>query len=245
MIRVVSFDIDDTLYDFQSASRHALEHVRRRIAEISGVEDGRLTLEVLIADLERTAEEMANPYSRLHDLRTRAFWRTLQRFGRSDRAFAEDLNRVYLAHRFDDVKLFRGARELLGELKQRYLICAISNGEQDLKQLGLDGMFEFVVFASEAGVDKPDPRIFQLAMSHAACAPREFAHIGDSLATDVAGVQGAGGWGIWLNWDRSPVPAGFSPDEVVNALEEVPEALKRLDGSTGCKRKSARGGESR
>jgi len=229
MIRVVSFDIDDTLYDFQAASRHALDRVRRRVAGLCGIEDHAVTLEEIILDLESAANEMDSPYAHLDELRRRAFRRTLRRFGVDDEGKATALCRLYLRHRFDRVGLFEDAREVLSDLRRRYLLCAVSNGEQDLGQLGLAGLFTFVVFASDVGVDKPDPRIFRIAMERARCEPSQFVHVGDSLRSDVAGAKMAGARAVWFNRNPLPISPDPKPDAVITALKELPGVLSRLD----------------
>lgn len=227
-IRAVSFDIDDTLHDFHTASCHALERVMERLRCEIGPAAAALRLEDVIADLTAVAEEMEHPYADLHGLRTRSFLRTLGRFGRTDRAAAESLSLLYLRHRFDRVELFDGVPDVLRALRRKYRVCAVSNGEQDLAQLGLDGAFDVVVFAADVGFDKPDARIFRAAMDRAHCAPEAFVHVGDSPEHDVAGVQAAGGRGVWFNRASAPLPESSRPDAVVRSLRDVPAVLERM-----------------
>jgi putative hydrolase of the HAD superfamily len=225
MIRVLSFDLDNTLHDFTAASRHALEIVRRRMLACSGAPDEALSLDVVIDDLLVTADAMERPYARIHALRIEAFTRTLARLGREDRALAEELSYLYLAHRFDACRLFDGAVSVLSALRASYRLCAVSNGEQDLGRLGLEGVFETVVFAEAAGVDKPDPRIFRLAMERMRCAPPEFVHVGDSLRTDVLGAQRAGARAVWYNPAGKAAPHGSAPDGEIRSLSDLPGLL--------------------
>lgn len=66
------------------------------------------------------------------------------------------------------------------------------NCEDVLRQMGIHRYFSFFVVSALAGVEKPDPRIFEL-MVHSANRPRsEIIYIGDSLFHDVEGAARAG-----------------------------------------------------
>lgn len=61
-----------------------------------------------------------------------------------------------------------------------------------LRQRGLEGLFDVIVISGEAGCDKPDPRIFQMALRGLGCAPQEALFVGDSLDADVGGAAAVG-----------------------------------------------------
>lgn len=230
MIHTISFDLDDTLYDFTTASTYAIERAREKLIASVGPVAESLTLDEVIDDLIGTADEMVNPYAQLHAFRIRAFLKTLARFGNTDAVLAEELSHTYLEHRYDRVTLFDDARETLERLGERYKLCAVSNGEQNLEQLGLDDLLEVVVFAEQVGVDKPDARIFEAAMERTGCAPETFAHVGDSVHSDVAAVQALGGIGIWFNGKGRADPTDVRPDATVTRLSELPGVIAKLDG---------------
>jgi putative hydrolase of the HAD superfamily len=49
-----------------------------------------------------------------------------------------------------------------------------------------------VIDSTRVGFEKPDPRIFEIALSHAETTPDRVVHVGDMLSTDIAGARGAG-----------------------------------------------------
>jgi putative hydrolase of the HAD superfamily len=227
-IRLVSFDVDDTLYDFTSLSRSAIEEVAALVRRSAGAPAAGLGVEEIISDLEIAADEMDHPYARIPELRRRAFARTLARFDLRDDALVEEMDRTYVRRRFMPTPVFAGARDVLERLARDYVLCVISNGEQDLAALGLDDLFDFILTATDAGVQKPDPRIFQAAMERAGCSASETAHVGDSVRSDVAGAKAAGAWAIWFNPTGRANPYAVAPDREVRALVELPETLKGL-----------------
>ena len=229
MIKAVSFDIDDTLYDFQSVSRRALAIVVSELRTHLGDGAANLDMETVIEDLIAAADVMEQPYARLHALRVSAFNRTLARFGVKDAPLAERMSHLYFDHRRHDGALFEGTRETLAELARDYTLCTVSNGEQDLAQLGLEGVFDVVVFAAEVGYCKPDKRIFAAAAERAGCAMEECVHVGDSLESDVLGALQAGMRAIWFDpWLRT-AEEGIRPDAVVRSMSALPEAVLALD----------------
>ncbi|HXG16263.1 MAG TPA: HAD family hydrolase [Calidithermus sp.] len=61
-----------------------------------------------------------------------------------------------------------------------------------LDRLGLSRDLDFVLDSHEVGVEKPDPRIFALALERAGVAPAEAAYVGDLYSVDVLGARRAG-----------------------------------------------------
>lgn len=90
-----------------------------------------------------------------------------------------------------------GTAELLAGLVRRgYLLGVVSNSngtiETFLKGVGLRRHFGFVIDSAIVGVEKPDPRIFRLALERAGVEPADATHIGDLYHIDVRGAEAAG-----------------------------------------------------
>lgn len=102
--------------------------------------------------------------------------------------------------RFADPRTFRlepGARELVGALKARGLVVGvISNWSERLPGLldglGLARQLDFAVVSALERCEKPEPRIFELALARAGVAPGLALHAGDDLRRDVHGAQAVG-----------------------------------------------------
>jgi putative hydrolase of the HAD superfamily len=75
-------------------------------------------------------------------------------------------------------------------------VAIISNSEGMLerlfRQLGVLEHFDLVVDSGLAGVEKPDPRIFEIAFRKFGVPPSRAVHLGDVYATDVLGARAAG-----------------------------------------------------
>ncbi|MHC4262835.1 MAG: HAD-IA family hydrolase [Planctomycetota bacterium] len=132
----------------------------------------------------------------------------------SDRWFSKFIERIYvdelglsrdwlsalvdsLFDRFEQAETFRifdGAETFLEALGERGLIRGVvSNWSSRLPRVleakNLAGHFDFVVCSAIEACEKPDARIFQLALDRAGCRPDEAVHCGDHPLKDGLAVQ--------------------------------------------------------
>ncbi len=66
----------------------------------------------------------------------------------------------------------------------------VSNGQRvfselEMRALGFYDRFDFVIFSSDVGCKKPNPRIFMMALERLKIAPEETLFIGDSYENDI------------------------------------------------------------
>jgi len=102
-------------------------------------------------------------------------------------------------------------------LKGRVQLGSVSNGNADLKTIGLSHHFKVSVAAHEVGCAKPDPTIFHAACARLGIAPAEAVYVGDDVLLDIQGAQRAGLRAVWLNRtdSRAHLEHGVQPDAVV------------------------------
>ena len=100
-----------------------------------------------------------------------------------------------------------GAIALLTALRERgFKIAVISDWEPDLadllRRLGCNHLLDCVSISTLVGANKPDPRLFQDALSRLGVAPSQAVHVGDYLELDIAGASSAGMRAILFDWKR-------------------------------------------
>jgi HAD superfamily hydrolase (TIGR01509 family) len=92
-----------------------------------------------------------------------------------------------------------------------------------LAYLGLAQHLEFVIDSSKVGVEKPDPRIFRIALERAGLKPDEAVYVGDLYSIDVVGARAAGMRAILMDpgacWGSRDCPLART------ALEAVKQVL--------------------
>jgi putative hydrolase of the HAD superfamily len=91
-----------------------------------------------------------------------------------------------------------------------------------LGALGLGPHLDFVLDSSEVGVEKPDPRIFALALARAGVEPGQAVYVGDLYSVDVCGARGAGLDAILLDpgdhWGRRDCRRAAGPLAAVSLI---------------------------
>lgn len=230
MIRLVTFDLDDTLWDLSGVIERAVaatdSWLACRVPAFSQVPRAQ------VAALHQAALQ-ANP-ALAHDvsaLRLAVLRSTLDYCGEAP-AQAARLAEGALAEFLDwrhRVTFFPDALTVLAALGQRYTLAALTNGNADYARLGLDRYFAFGYCAADVGASKPDPAMFKCALTHAGVAAAEAVHVGDHAIHDVQGAQAAGMAAVWLDRQRSGEAAGATA--TATSLADLPATLAALDDS--------------
>ena len=231
MIAVVTFDLDNTLWDVDGVIRNA-ERVTR---EWFDRHVPALNARVGPDDYQRLRAEIAAEDSRIaHDvsrLRREVFRRAIASIGydaADSQRLAAEAFEVFLSERHR-VTLYDGARDLLETLLQRYRLGALTNGNADVARLGLDRYFSFAFSAGAVGASKPHPAIFQAALTHTAVLPAQMAHVGDHPVDDIEGAASLGIHTIWVNPRGIPYPTDAPPTRKAERLADIPRILAEID----------------
>ena len=228
-IFTITFDMDDTLWDFQSAMENALTVTLERLRDMAPGDAARqLTVQRMMAIRDEVASELGEGATTQEEIRYTAMVRTLERVGFRARGAAEELYRLYWEARVAGARPYDYVAGVLAELKGRFRLGIISNGNNTPQMVGLDDVFDFTVFAHECGFPKPDPRIFEFALAKFGDKPESVAHVGDSLPSDVLGANNYGALSVWLNRDGIVNETGIVPHREIRDLTELPTLLRLL-----------------
>ncbi|MGR3463380.1 haloacid dehalogenase type II [Limimaricola sp.] len=149
---------------------------------------------------------------------------TLEKSGLSD----PDL-RARLLALYDTLPAYPEAREVLADLKARGRNVAIlSNGspkmlDSAVTSAGIGGSLDAVLSAEEAGVYKPDPRVYDLVLERFGCAKQEVLFVSSNF-WDIAGATGYGFITAWVNRSGEPRDRLWSrPTHVLPDLTHLAE----------------------
>ena len=226
-IRAITFDLDDTLWDIWPVVARAeqrlhawLERHYPRIPELFTA----LELRELCAEIAREYPQLA------HDrtlLRKQALRLAAQQAGYESFRVEPAFEVFYIAR--NEVVLFEEVLPVLERLSRRYVLGALSNGNADIRLIGLDRLFSFSISAIDVGAAKPEPAMFQAACRHLGVLPEQIVHVGDDPEHDVVGAARAGMRTVWINRAGREWPGGERADAEIKTLEELEILLERWE----------------
>ncbi|MGK0499659.1 MAG: putative hydrolase of the HAD superfamily [Oceanicoccus sp.] len=229
-IKVITFDLDDTLWHVNPTLKKADADVYRWLQENTPL----LTKQFSTADLAvwriNIYKQNAEFKHQISQLRIIALQHALEKVGyKTTQAESLSLQAfdVFLAARHE-VVFFDTALPLLQQLKTRFTLGALSNGNADIFKLEAGSLFSFAFSAEQLNASKPLADQFHAAASAANVELSQIIHIGDNIEHDVMGAQQAGCHGIWFNPTQQATPANIMPRQQVQCLSEIPQAIERI-----------------
>lgn len=227
MINLITFDLDDTLWDVRPALIKAeqaqnvwLQQHYPRAIENRDSHD----LNQRKKDLIKQQPHLIHHISRFRQIfleqllldagvpPNEACDAAMQAFG------------AFIARR-NDVELFKHAESVLEELNQDYTLAAITNGNADVSQTPLAAFFSFALKAEDVGAAKPAPDLFLAAMAQANSSPEQIVHVGDSHDHDIVGAHGVGIRSVWLTSEQQPSTLASG---TIQCLSELPNIIRTL-----------------
>lgn len=230
-IRAICFDLDNTLWDvwppLRRAEQAVYEFLKQRYPKIPA----NLTLEAMRAARERVM--MSHPHMS-HDfsfMRKQALRDHAQEYGYPE-SLAEEAFEIFLQGR-NQIELYEEVLPVLEVLKQNYRLFSASNGNADLKRIGLAHLFERSVAARDVGALKPHGAVFLKVIESTGLQPNEVLFVGDDPEHDVEGARRAGMHAVWINRAGAAWPSHFDPPPYsVKSLHDL-AALLGLDPFSG------------
>ena len=229
MIKVILWDIDGTLLDFEAAEKAAINQcfASHNMGECSG--------------------EMLRRYSAIN----RKYWEALEKgeltkpevlVGRFREFFekeglpvenAESFNAEYQVRLGDTVVFCDNAYELIQKYKGQIKQCAVTNGtkvaqDRKLKNSKLDVLFDDIFISDVLGVEKPNIGFFDIVFERIGdYAKDEILIVGDSLTSDIRGGNNAGILTCWYNPKKMENTKGVSVDFEIANLWEIEQILQK------------------
>lgn len=191
----IFFDLDHTIWDFETNSALAFEQVfnQNKVP---------FTIEAFLKYYVEINEAYWHRYS-LNQVTQAEL-----RFGRlkdtfqcldfeASNDFVEFISKAYIETLPNNNHLFEGAYDLLDYLKPKYNLHILTNGFQEvqankLRHAKLDGYFKTVTNSEQAGAKKPALEIFRYALNKAGTQANKSVMIGDNLMADVHGAIQSG-----------------------------------------------------
>lgn len=128
-----------------------------------------------------------------------------------------------------EVTLFDGALDALESLNKSYSLMAVTNGNADLKLIGIDHLFDAHFNAEGVGAAKPQPDLFTAALNKAGVSAAECIHVGDHQEQDIVAAKRLGIKTIWVNLsDAAWAEDECTPDQEITHLSQLAAAVQTI-----------------
>lgn len=231
-LRLITFDLDNTLWPVDEVIRQAERTCSEWIAEHHPQAAAALTAERIRQVRDRLVRERPDYLNNLTELRRDAMAWAFVDSGfeeREARHIAADAFLIFHDAR-NKVTFFPGALEVLETLADSYTLGALTNGNADLKRIGIDDLFAFHHSAESIGKRKPEPDMFLAALRAANVEARCALHVGDHPVEDVQAALNHGFHAVWANLIDLSWPEDLDrPEHHIHHLRELTDLLPLFD----------------
>ena len=183
--KVIYFDIDGTLVDYEADACNAFDKAREHAAQSHPRLAERLTYNVFARARDATYIQYGDTGLPLMDWYKVCMRAALESIEIFDIDLAGRMGALYEKFRNTSLEEFEDAAEIIPKLADRCKLGLISNGSSKLKGLSIAEFFTYSVFAREVGHEKPSSEIFMAAIDIAKCAKEEILYVGDHAAYDI------------------------------------------------------------
>lgn len=233
-VSALTFDLDDTLYDnhpfLVKAEQQTLSYIHQHfpLTSHTDVNYWRNTRTRILAQHPEYKTDMTV-------LRKTAYELGFSECGYDGQALEGAIQMAFdgFYHFRSDFNVDSDTCEILEKLATHYPLVAITNGNVDLKHIGIDTFFRASFHASMQQPMKPHPAMFKLAQQNLGLTPNKILHVGDNLEKDVMGANKAGFKTAWYAHNRAMQLKNEAvrnlPDVELSSLNELTKLLIDYD----------------
>ena len=203
----IFFDLDHTLWDFEKNSRLTFLKIFQNNAVEASLDEFLVYYVPLNLEYWKLYREERVTKAELRYQRLRRTFDALNYQIEDD--LIDTLSDQYIENLSSFNHLVPETIEILEYLKPKYRLHIITNGfqeiqEKKLEQARISDYFDQVVNSEMAGVKKPNPKIFQLALQMADVDAQKSLMIGDNIEADILGAKAVGLHALHFNAHNDP-----------------------------------------
>ena len=210
LYKCVIFDLDHTLWDYESNCAEALlELYEKNELKKRGVASFEALLNVFTELNTQLWDQYDMGIIQRDVIRYQRFHRILLALGIDDYRLSLSMSGEYVALSPTKKNSLPNAKAVLDYLNNKYKLIIITNGFEEIQSVklsssGIAGYFHNVVTSETAGHKKPAKEIFEYALNANKLTPNEVIMVGDNLNTDIKGAYNAGIDSAYFNPAKKP-----------------------------------------
>ncbi len=222
--KLVLFDADGTLFDFDTAEKQAFEKTFKHYGINENLELLHKEYEIINLAIWRDFEKKKITSKELRIERFRRF------FAKENLDLDPTIiSPIYLKYLSEGTHLLQGAREIISFLFGKCELALATNGLADVQNprfadSDLAKYFQHIFISEEIGHPKPNPEFFEYIFSK--LPHHESAIIiGDNLISDIMGGNDFGIDTCWFNPNKRINESGVIPTFEISDLKELRSIL--------------------
>ncbi len=228
-IKAVSFDLDDTLYDNHPVIDEAERWFKAYLVETYELPEYVKDPEFWRQIKKYVCKSRPELLDDVGELRIAALSEIFKRFKlkqAEDKTVLVKLLSLFIEKR-SRLTYPQSSIELLKSIRCQYPIAAVSNGNSNLIQIGVAGLFDYDLRPSLGKFRrKPFPDLFLEFARLQHIDTSEILHVGDEPETDIEGAVLAGCQCIWLKHGYAGKSSGEAdlrclPTAAIDSIEEL------------------------
>ncbi len=232
MKKAILFDLDDTLYDYEPAHQKALKAVYPIVEKEMGIPFKKFErlFDLSKSEIHRELAGTASSHNRVLYFQ-RLIEKTLKTL---EPKITLKLYNTYWDTFLKSMKLKKGVLQTLKKLKKEFKIIILSDLTahiqlKKINKLGLTPYIDFLVTSEEAGIEKPHPSMFLLALNKVGILPFDAIMIGDNPNKDVEGANSVGIDSVLISnkVKRNQFSEDYKKPDYI--IKEIPEILRILE----------------
>ncbi|MEZ5571245.1 MAG: HAD family hydrolase [Halioglobus sp.] len=244
MLKALFLDLDETLCDTQRANASAAQRMGEAVQAMygDGIDGQRFAQSYLLGiyrhwdDIQRARYLPIIEHQGERAFRTQLIRDLLlqQSVKEVDDRQAQTLQETFDSDRIAAFDFFPGIPEFLAQARKLFTLVVITNGPEfsqvpKVEAVNLAEHVDHIIIGGQEPEQKPARSIFEKALKLANCQAHEAIHVGDSLATDIAGAHNSGITSVWIQ-HQQPLDAelGINPHHTVLHPSEIPALIRQL-----------------
>jgi len=244
MLKALFLDMDETLCDTSAANARAVQLLAEGLTVRYGEQLDAAALAQAYVDgiYRRWSDTQQARYMPIIELHGEAVFRVqllldlLAQRGveNASEADARTLQSKFDSDRLEAFHFYPGIADFLVEARKLFTLVVITNGPEfsqipKVEAVNLAAYVDHIIIGGQEPEQKPARSIFEKALKLANCEAHEAIHVGDSLATDIAGAHGSGITSVWIQ-HQQPLDAelGINPRHTLLHPDEIPALIRDL-----------------
>ena len=212
----ILFDLDDTLHDRNKSLCKFIDLFKLQYFDAID-DDSNINLKDVFLKIDRKGyrprEEMFNELQNIISWKFKPDLQELINFWNIEfPKCAEPMDNLY-----STLNIF---------LNKNIKMGIVTNGDSDFQNTKIDKLdlrkyMKVIIISQEVNIRKPDPKIFQLALSRINSRNGNTLYVGDNPSTDIKGAFDAGLTTVWLSCGETWNIEQYKPRYIINNIYEL------------------------